>query len=162
MADVAAAHASNHADEPLVYESIGNGVDSKQITPKDTAIVKCVVAHHVACTACPLHRSISKEAYRSHERCLAGVFAGQSQTTVSAWLLAISAGIGCTRDASVLPMAKTYPQTSRLRSICESNAASIFGPPPSMKCRRFTTVRFKWPLRSCCCCCFIVLRCPQA
>lgn len=27
---------------PLVYESIGNGVDSKQITPKDTAIVKCV------------------------------------------------------------------------------------------------------------------------
>eukprot|EP01043_Picozoa_sp_COSAG02_P011868 COSAG02_NODE_444_length_22204_cov_21.041167_8_plen_218_part_00 len=50
MADVAAANTGDHADEPLVYESIGNGVDSKQITPKDTAIVKCVVA------PCCLHR----------------------------------------------------------------------------------------------------------
>jgi hypothetical protein len=60
LGDIAAANAGDH-DEPLVFESIGNGVDSKQITPKDTAIVKCVVADYVACTACLLHRSISKQ-----------------------------------------------------------------------------------------------------
>ena len=38
--------------------------------------------------------------------------AGQSQTTVSAWLRAIDAGIGCTHDALVLPTARIYPQTS--------------------------------------------------
>ena len=43
MADVAAARSGDDGDEPLVFESIGNGVDSKQITPKDTAIVKYAI-----------------------------------------------------------------------------------------------------------------------
>ena len=33
---------SSKRGEPVVYESIGNGVDSKQITPKDDATVKCI------------------------------------------------------------------------------------------------------------------------
>lgn len=46
MADIAAANSRAAEDEPLVFESIGNGVNSKLITPKDEAIVKCAAANH--------------------------------------------------------------------------------------------------------------------
>lgn len=48
MADIAAANSGAARDEPLVFESIGNGVNSKLITPKDEAIVKCAAAKHYA------------------------------------------------------------------------------------------------------------------
>ena len=40
--DCASPLCSSKRGEPVVYESIGNGVDSKQITPKDDATVKCI------------------------------------------------------------------------------------------------------------------------
>lgn len=46
LADIASANSRAAEDEPLVFESIGNGVNSKLITPKDEAIVKCAAANH--------------------------------------------------------------------------------------------------------------------